>query len=117
MPPPSRLRSLAVLVAAVLLLPRSLSPAQDRPDAGPVETVRVQLAQFDVVVRDKQGRIIPGLGKDDFEVLEDGKPLVVEAVDAWGQEPAKQTATPSAEPSPRPFADHCALPGEASATR
>ena len=46
MPSPSRLRSLAVLAAAVLLLPRGLSPAQDRPGAGPVETVRVQLAQF-----------------------------------------------------------------------
>lgn len=94
---PQRRRSPAVLTAAILSLPAGFSPAQERPSApGPTETVRVQLAQFDVVVRDKQGRIVPGLRKDDFEVLEDGKPLQVEAVDAWGEEAPKQVSPPPA---------------------
>jgi len=96
MPRPPRLRPLVLLAAAALSLPGGPSPAQDRPAAGPTETVRVQLAQFDVVVRDKQGRIVPGLGKADFEVLEDGRPLEVEAVDAWGSEASHPVPTPPA---------------------
>ncbi|HEX5045342.1 MAG TPA: VWA domain-containing protein [Candidatus Polarisedimenticolaceae bacterium] len=78
----------------------------------------MQLAQFDVVVRDKQGRIVPGLGKDDFEVLEDGKPLEVEAVDAWGKEvpeaavPTPPAAAPPPSGAPAPPSSTAAPPRE-----
>jgi VWFA-related protein len=95
--------ALALLAAAALTLPAAPVPAEDPPGAGATETVRVQLAQFDVVVRDKKGAIVPGLGRDDFEVLEDGRVLQIEAVDAWGDvapSAVAQPAAPKSEPAP-----------------
>lgn len=45
----------------------------------PEETIRIEttLAVFDVLVANKQGRYVNGLGKDDFVVAEDGKPQEV----------------------------------------
>ncbi len=117
MPRPPRLRSLTVLVAATFSLAGDPSPAQDRPAAAPTETVRVQLAQFDVVVRDKKGRIVPGLRKDDFEVLEDGRPLEVEAVDAWGDEARALSAKTSAEAPPSQAPVAAPPPSAAAAPR
>ena len=50
----------------------------------PVERIEVRLAQLDVVVRDKKGAIVSGLGSDDFAVFEDGAPMEIVAVDEWG---------------------------------
>ena len=36
-----------------------------------------RLVVLDVVVTDKAGQIVPGLGKDDFNILEDGRPQTV----------------------------------------
>src|SRR5688572_22715839 len=96
--------ALALLLAVLLPLAGAPVPAEDPPGAAPPETVRVQLAQFDVVVRDKKGRIVSGLTRDDFEVLEDGRVLDIEAVDAWGEAPPAPVpgSTPpssSAEPA------------------
>ena len=70
------------------------------PAAPPAERIEVRLAQFDVVVRDKSGALVTGLGREAFTVLEDGSPMQIVAVDEWGVSTPKtetpQPATPSA---------------------
>lgn len=87
------------------------------PQAVPgVEQITVRLAQFDVVVRDKNGRLVHDLTPKDFKVVEDGVPLDIVAVDEWGGQrsaaapspssgassaaPAQQPSVPSPETSP-----------------
>src|SRR5581483_7617733 len=43
----------------------------------PTFTSSANLVVVDVSVKDKSGKVIPGLTKNDFEVLEDGKPQQV----------------------------------------
>lgn len=81
----------AALVMGALQLQSSAAPADPRqePAAEPVpssitEKVEIRLAQFDVVVRDREGKTVSGLGKSDFAVLEEGEALKVVAVDEWG---------------------------------
>jgi len=53
----------------------------DGPDETPAATfyepLRVPLVNVEVVVTDRAGQPILGLGEDDFEVLEDGKPVAI----------------------------------------
>ena len=42
-----------------------------------VETVEVRVTNVDVIVTDRAGKPVTGLGKSDFEVLEDGKPQAI----------------------------------------
>ena len=52
-------------------------PGRERKDQKPADdTVRVetQIVQVDVVVTDKQGKLISDLSRDDFQVYEDGRP-------------------------------------------
>jgi VWFA-related protein len=51
------------------------TPETETPAATLKLTVRT--VQVDVVVTDKEGRAVPGLQKDDFQVLEDGKPQTI----------------------------------------
>jgi VWFA-related protein len=61
-------------VIALLLCCFTLS-AQETPRLG--ETVEVSIVNVDVVVTDSKGNRVPGLTKDDFEILENGKPQPV----------------------------------------
>ena len=65
-------------LAAALLLSAPLSAAAP-PPAPPSfgETVEVNVVNVDVYVTDKNGHRVGGLKKGDFEVLEDGKTVVV----------------------------------------
>ena len=63
-----------------------------QPSAPPAERIEVRLAQFDVVVRDKSGAIVTGLGPEAFTVLEDGSPMEIVAVDEWGLATPKTSA-------------------------
>jgi VWFA-related protein len=66
MPIRSALTVLLVVLGSVLL------PAQEQP---PVTfRVEVNYVEIDAVVTDAQGNFVPGLTKDDFEVVEEGKP-------------------------------------------
>lgn len=49
----------------------------DRSDSEMVIRVETALAVFDILARDKEGRAVLGLSKDDFIVNEDGKPQEV----------------------------------------
>jgi VWFA-related protein len=80
-------------------VPRDAAKSRDAPL---VETVRVRLAQFDVVVRDHRGGIVSGLTAQDFEVLEQGEPLQVVAVDEWGAK-LPPAAPPVVAPPPSPL--------------
>lgn len=46
-----------------------------------VETAKVRLVVLDVVVLDREGRTVPGLTRDDFELVVVGKPVAVDTLD------------------------------------
>lgn len=62
----------AALVLAVLLL----APAAVRAQR-PLFTSRIDLVRVGVTVLDRDGNLVTGLTRDDFEVLEDGRPQEV----------------------------------------
>ncbi len=55
------------------------APGQTAPPSGPQATLSVQarLVTLPVTVRDKKGKIISGLTKEDFTLTEDGRPEVI----------------------------------------
>ena len=66
------------LAASIVLLTGSAlvagqPPAPAPPPQGPTFKVRVDYVEVDIVVTDKQSRLIRDLKKEDFQVLEDGK--------------------------------------------
>jgi len=73
--------------ALFLVTALSLAPAltaqerpQDKPQGEFGEKVNVHEVLLDVLVTDARGHVIVGLGKDDFVVKEDGKPVNVTGV-------------------------------------
>lgn len=82
---PTTLRSLAPLLALLPVLVGSALPAQEagEREATPEETwvfgetIDVNLVNIDVYVTDKRGEPILGLGRDDFELLEEGRPMPI----------------------------------------
>src|SRR6266852_3039270 len=74
-------QSIRMLVAAISLagLTFALGPAgwaqEQKPEVpSPAIRVSVRLVLADAVVTDKDGKVVTGLGPQDFTVLEDGKP-------------------------------------------
>ncbi|HKV07578.1 MAG TPA: VWA domain-containing protein [Thermoanaerobaculia bacterium] len=66
------------------------------------EVVRVDVVNVDAYVTDKDGKPVAGLGKDDFEVFEDGKRVEItnfEAVDRTAAAPAGSPASPAGSPA------------------
>jgi VWFA-related protein len=82
----------------------------------PTLRITVNLIQVDAVVTDKQGRSVPDLNKEDFEVLEDGKPRKVEYLSyiATPVAPAPPRSIAAAAPTAAPS---LAAPREADARR
>src|SRR5215468_5941006 len=65
-----RRRTLVAATALVVSIgARGSAPAQSTAPES-----RVELVQLDVVVTDAAGKLVRDLARDDFEVLEDGKP-------------------------------------------
>ena len=80
-----------VCLALLALMPRAL-PAQapqDDQNEGSVGTLKVQVDVVNVFfnVKDKHGLLIPNLTKDDFEILEDGKPQTIKYFAAETEQP------------------------------
>ena len=69
--------SIALILAAALLLSAQQPPPT--PPQGPTFRVEVSYVEIDAVVTDAEGKFVRGLTKDDFEILEDGKPQSVTA--------------------------------------
>jgi hypothetical protein len=68
---PASLAALAALAATVVIdAAQAPSPGQQLPTF----RAEVRLIEVDAIVRDEDGDFVPGLTKDDFEVLEDGEP-------------------------------------------
>ena len=107
---------LAVLFAAGLL---AAAPASARQGATPAaaaeqepppasvfaEVVDVEIVNVDVRVTGRDGQPIHGLGREDFVVLRDGRP--VEVVNFY----AVENGRPAAEPEPGPAPELAAEPG------
>jgi len=71
-----------ILIALVLCAAALQTPAlraQDKP-APPEVTFQVEVnyVDVDVVVTDENGKFVPGLSREDFDVFEDGKPQKVD---------------------------------------
>src|SRR5690242_1714193 len=82
----SKFRTIALLAVAFSLFsvgfsaaqataPSEPSPAQD--DAAQTLKVNVNVVQLFFNVKDKKGALIPSLTKDNFQILEDGKPQTI----------------------------------------
>jgi VWFA-related protein len=72
-------RTLTLLFGLALALPLA---AQKKAPAEPelpklVENIDIRIIDVDVVVTDKRGNFVPGLTKDDFEILENGVPKAI----------------------------------------
>ena len=111
------------LVSPILvgsLLASLIGAAPETPTTPPaavpgVERIEVRLAQIDVVVRDRDGKIVSGLGPADFAVFEDGSPLVIDAVDEWGRPPAPVDARLPDTVAPPPTKDAPTTSSDAAA--
>jgi hypothetical protein len=73
--PAIRLQPLILVLA--LLLPAGLTSQEStgEEDSAYFEEVAVEIVNVEVYVTDKDGNPVEGLSKDDFEVLEDGRPV------------------------------------------
>lgn len=110
---PIRLR-----VACAGLSLAALLPAQTAPPESFSESVTVRVVNVDVIAVDKAGLFVPDLRKEDFELLEDGKPVDISYFALYGaglaplQPPGAPTAAaaPEAEgPLPPPPATYAVL--------
>src|SRR5215212_996695 len=73
----ARIATLVVCFAgAVLAAAQSPAPATPQTQQ-PTFKLRVDYVEVDVVVTDRQGNLVRDLKKEDFQVLEDGKPQAV----------------------------------------
>jgi Ca-activated chloride channel family protein len=68
----------ALFLLALTIAPPSPSPAQEGQDAQPRFRATIDVVTIAAVVRDKHGRFVPGLTKDDFTILDNGqkRPIV-----------------------------------------
>jgi len=92
-----RARFLAALAAAAMLAIPGRPGAQEKP-APPImiESVQVNVVNVEVFVTGRDGRPITGLATDDFEVLEDGKPVpITNFFAAAGGRPVVPPAAPA----------------------
>jgi VWFA-related protein len=88
-----------VMVAALLVVTSAMPGAQQKP-APPIviETVQVNIVNVEIVVTDREGRPIPGLGSEDFELFEDGKP--VQITNFYAAVEGRPAPPPGATPAP-----------------
>jgi VWFA-related protein len=91
--------------AALAPLTLLLAPPVPAPAQEVVPEVRVELVHIDVVVTDADGKPVRGLAREDFEVLEDGKPQRIAQFLVAGPAQAAVTA---------PVPEGGAAPGAAS---
>jgi VWFA-related protein len=68
-------RILALFIAVAITLPVLAQKKPAEPELPRlVENIDVRVIDFDVVVTDRRGNFVPGLSKDDFEILENNVP-------------------------------------------
>jgi VWFA-related protein len=86
----------------LLLAPLSLPCLAAEPPSGEVfsESIDVDVVNVDVFVADRAGKPVHGLGRDDFELRVDGKPVAITNFYAGAAAPAAVPAGGAAAPSP-----------------
>ncbi len=84
--------------------------AQKPPDNAPAQVLRVQtrLVQVNVVVQDKEGRLVPGLSRDDFTVF-DGK--TQEKIEFFSAESGRSLRPPFTPLAPNVFSNRLTREG------
>ena len=95
------------LRSAVLFLVFCITPAaspqspnvQNSATSVPTLKTKVRLVEVDVVVTGSKGEPIPGLTKEDFEALEDGKPQTISAFEEHKGAPPKHFKLPPMPPN------------------
>ncbi|MCX6538517.1 MAG: VWA domain-containing protein [Acidobacteria bacterium] len=87
----------AAVCATTLGAAAGQAPPPQKPRA--VFRSAVDLVTVNVVVRDKNGTVVKGLKRDDFIVLEDGKPQTVDTFDFEEVDAADNPPPPSAIPT------------------
>lgn len=65
-------RASVALLTTMLAAPGTAPSAQERPE-GPIFRSAVEMVSMAAVVRDKRGRVVPALSREDFEVLDAGR--------------------------------------------
>ena len=89
------------LVVFWAVMAASPQPQNAAPDAQSIPTfkAKVRLVLLDVVVTTNKGEPVTGLKKEDFEVLEDGKPQSVSTFEEHKGAPATQIKLPPMPPN------------------
>ena len=80
-------------VLALITLVADATPAQESK-AIPTFPARAEAITVDVIVLDKDGRPVRGLGKEDFTLLEDGRPQTIVGFQAKELTPAAKQSRP-----------------------
>lgn len=83
----SRIGLVLVVFLAVALSSSWAAPQQNQDQELPTFKSEVNVVNLFFNVKDKKGLLIPGLTKNDFEVLEDGKPQTVKYFSAESNQP------------------------------
>jgi len=102
-----RVRQWTLLAAAFVIALTLTDSAQQKPPIPSLgETIEVNLVNVDVFVTDKAGNRVRGLTKNDFEILENGKPQPItnftEYVGQTTAAPAAATTVAKPEPHAEP---------------
>jgi len=94
----------AALLASLIAIPAS--PQQQPPSPLFGETIEVRVINVDVIVT-KDGHPMTGLTKDDFTLLEDGKPqTITNFLELRGEDPKAAPSPQPAGAAQAPAADH-----------
>jgi len=72
-----RTAALLILLAAPALLAGQTPAPPPSPQQSPTFKVRVDYVEVDALVTDRQGQFVRDLSKEDFQILEDGKPQTI----------------------------------------
>jgi VWFA-related protein len=91
----SRALALFGVCCAAIVPVLAQAPADNNPPLGEPLQLNVRNVLVDVVVTDKNGSAVPGLHKEDFVVLENGKPQTIEYF-----EPHFPAASAASQPAP-----------------
>jgi VWFA-related protein len=87
-----RSQPLIAAFAVVLLLPSAVAAQETPRDGGFTEEFEVSEVLLDVLVTDRDGNVIVGLGEDDFEVVEGGRPVDLTSVTFYSNRPRLDAA-------------------------
>jgi VWFA-related protein len=96
--PMRRIRKLfpVPLVLSLLVLPGAAGAQEAAKEQTFYESLDVQVVNVEVFVTDKSGKRVTGLTRDDFQLLEDGKPIEITNFSAVAGEPSEAPAAGAA---------------------